>query len=200
VNVSFPARTATAIIGLSGSGKTTLIDLVSGLLKPESGELVLDGQPMDEAARISLRQYTRYLTHEDFLFDASVADNLRIGNRGVSDDDIWSALERANADGFVKALTKGIETEIGDSGVRLSQGQRQRLCLARALLGRPLLLILDEATSAINPKDEEKIIESLKRLSSEVTIIISSHRPDSVAWVDQVIEIKDGCARKVLAE
>lgn len=183
VSIEFPAKGAIAIMGPSGAGKTTLIDIICGLLSPTSGDILVDGQILDEADREHLKEHICYISHEDLLFDGSISENLRITNQSASEDAMWRALEKANAQNFVQALPKKLDSIIGDDGVNLSQGQKQRLSLARGLLGNPSFLVLDEATSAISMDDELKILQTLKEISRDIAVIIVSHRESSISWI-----------------
>ena len=189
LNLSFPVKSSTAIVGPSGAGKTTLADIIAGLLSPTVGEVKVDEKILTEAERRGLEQSIQYVTDEDFLFDDSVRKNLLLGHKDAADNDIWKALEKANADAFVRDLIQGLDTQIGDSGTRLSHGQRQRLSLARGLLGKPQILILDEPTSALSQQDLKQIIDTLKALSQEMIIIIITHDEPSFQWADQMIRV-----------
>ena len=126
------------------------------------------------------------------MFDDTIRRNVTFGHSNVSESDIWDALRRANADNFVPALENGLDTRIGDSGTRLSHGQRQRLSLARGLIGNPQILILDEPTSALSEKDTKLVVENLKVLSRNLSLIIVTHDQSSFQWADQMITITDG--------
>jgi len=196
ITFSFPVKSSTAIVGPSGVGKTTLADILAGLLSPSGGEMKIDRKTLTEAERNGLAGSIQYITDEDFLFDDNVRLNLSLGHNDVSDDDIWKALKKANADDFISALPQGLETLIGDSGARLSHGQRQRLSLTRGLLGNPQVLILDEPTSALSQQDVKQITYNLKTLSQEMIVIIITHDEPNFQWVDQIIRIDAGCQTK----
>jgi len=204
IDLALPARGATGIVGASGSGKTTLMDIMAGLLLPSSGELLADGTAIDAAMLAGWRRRIAYVTQEEFLFDDSVRTNLAIANPGTSDAQIWAALEAARADKLIRDLPMGLDTLIGDRGARLSRGQRQRLCLARALLGKPDLLILDEATSALNPVDEREILIALRDAARDRAVVVVAHRISTVAWTDRIIVmahgriLEDGAFRELL--
>ncbi len=204
IDLALPARGATGIVGASGSGKTTLMDIMAGLLLPSSGALLADGTAIDAAMLAGWRRRIAYVTQEEFLFDDSVRANLAIANPGTSDAQIWAALEAARADKLVRDLPMGLDTLIGDRGARLSRGQRQRLCLARALLGKPDLLILDEATSALNPVDEREILIALRDAARDRAVVVVAHRISTVAWTDRIIVmahgriLEDGAFRELL--
>lgn len=179
-----------ALTGASGSGKSTLADLIAGLLKPNSGELYCDDILLTDEQRLVWRQKIAYVTQDIFLFNNTVRSNLSwVANKTLNDNEIWQALSLAAAKDFVIALPHGLDTLIGDRGVRLSGGEKQRLAIARALLAEPQLLILDEATSALDHENEQKIQHALKQLHGRLTIIIIAHRETTIAHADQVIAL-----------
>ncbi|MCH6266019.1 ABC transporter ATP-binding protein [Neobacillus citreus] len=192
INLSIPANQMTAIVGKSGAGKTTIIDLLMGLNKPAKGQIFLDGNPLTEDKLLSLRKAISYVPQDPFLFNGSIKENLLLVEPNASDKQIWGALEFSSAAGFVKALPLGLETIIGDRGVKLSGGERQRLVLARAILRNPSILILDEATSALDTENEGKIQEAIERLKGKVTIIVIAHRLSTIRNADQVVVLEDG--------
>src|SRR5208283_234533 len=140
----------TAILGPSGGGKSTFADLLIGLLTPDKGQILIDGKPLEGNMLHSWRRSVGYVPQESLLFHETLQDNMRWASPESSEEDIWEALELASAMDFVKAFPEGLETVVGDRGVRLSGGQRQRIALARALLRKPTLLLLDEATSNLD--------------------------------------------------
>lgn len=176
-----------ALTGPSGAGKSTLADLIAGLLVPDSGTIRCDDIVLEGDARMAWRRGVAYITQEVFLFHDTVRANLEWVAEGTGESDIWQALEMAAAADFVHALPDGLDTVIGDRGVRLSGGERQRLALARALLSKPQLLILDEATSALDHENEQKIHQALLQLDGKLTIIIIAHRETTIAHVKQRI-------------
>lgn len=182
-----------AMVGSSGSGKTTLADIITGLHLPSSGMLLVDGQPIgDELARRAWRAQTAYLPQDPFLFDQTLVQNLRWGAPEADAAAVWQALEAAEADTFVRALPHGLDTRVGDRGGRLSGGERQRICLARALLRRPRLMILDEATNALDRLTELRLLETLRRLEGQLTILMITHRPPPNAVVDRLVRLEEG--------
>ncbi len=181
-----------ALVGPSGIGKTTLADLIAGLLVPSSGEICCDNRVLSEANRLAWREDVAYVTQEVFLFNESIRENLS----WVSSSDeaeLWRVLKMAAADDFVSNLPDGLDTLVGDKGVRLSGGERQRLALARALLAKPQLLILDEATSALDNENELKIQQALDALQGLLTIVIIAHRETTISKADQRIELGKFC-------
>ena len=191
VTLTLPARGITALTGPSGAGKSTLADLLSGLLSPDSGRIMIDGTELDGPLRQAWRARVAYVQQEPVLLAASIADNLRWAAPDASDGQLEAALRDAAAD-FVFTLPQGLETRVGDGGRVLSGGERQRLMLARALLRDPSLLILDEAASALDPDNEALIAAALGRLRGRMTMIIICHRGTLATLADQVVRLEAG--------
>lgn len=187
ISVALPARKSVGVLGLSGSGKTTLVDIIAGLIAPDRGDLVVDGAVITDEKRPHWRRGIAYVPQDAPLLHDSIRANLVLGARDASDDDLWRHLDMVGAKDLVAQLPQGLQTVVGERGTRLSGGQRQRLRLASALLRRPHLLILDEATNALSPADEEEIIAALKTLRESTTMIIVSHRVSTIAWTDSTI-------------
>jgi ATP-binding cassette, subfamily C, bacterial len=191
LSLVIPARSTVALVGPSGAGKSTVADLVLGLLRPQSGRVTIDGDPLAAAMRTSWRARIGYVGQESFLLDSSIADNLRLARPDATDDALWEALELAAA-GFVRVLPRGLETEVGERGVRLSGGERQRLSLARALLRCPDLLILDEATSALDAENESRIRRAVEGLRGRMAVLVISHRAAMVEGADRTYFLENG--------
>lgn len=191
LSVSFPARTTTAVMGASGAGKSTLADVLTGLLAPDAGTLSVDGVAVSGAERRAWRRHVAYVPQEVFLFHDTIRHNLSWACPGASEAELRAALARAAAE-FVFELPSGLDTVVGDGGVRLSGGERQRIALARALLGRPSLLVLDEATSALDVENEARIRRALEQLHGELTLVIIGHRLPTLEHADQVIVLAGG--------
>jgi ABC-type multidrug transport system fused ATPase/permease subunit len=192
VDLRIPSNQMTAIVGRSGAGKSTLIDLLMGLNKPEKGEVLVDGNLLRGDNLLSLRKAISYVPQDPFLFNASVRENMLIIEPDASEEEIWEALSFASADEFVSKLPQGLDTLIGDRGIRLSGGERQRIVLARAILRKPSILVLDEATSALDTENEAKIQEALERLKGKMTIIVIAHRLSTIRNADQVVVLEEG--------
>jgi len=192
INLFIPAGTITALIGKSGSGKSTLIDLIMGLIRPESGCVEYDGEPLTDEQRRQLRSVIGYVPQEPTLLHASIRENLLLMNERASDEELWEALTLSASDEFVRQLPEGLDTIVGDRGVRLSGGERQRLVLARAILRKPAILILDEATSALDASNEAIILETISRLKGKMTIIVIAHRLSTIRHSDQVLIMEQG--------
>ncbi|WP_433708462.1 ABC transporter ATP-binding protein [Paenibacillus illinoisensis] len=192
VTASIPAKGMTAIVGKSGAGKSTLIDLIMGLVRPESGQILIDGVPLSEEQLLAWRSSIGYVSQDPFLFHTSIRENLRLVDPDASEEQMWQALQFSSSAAFVRKLPHGLDTMIGDRGIRLSGGERQRLVLARAMLRNPSVLILDEATSALDSENEQHIHEALERLKGHVTIIVIAHRLSTIRTADRVIVLEEG--------
>lgn len=193
VNLTIPRGSMTALVGRSGAGKSTLVDLIPRLRAPRSGHVYIDGVPAEEFDVISLRKRIGFLTQEPILFNDSIRNNLAYGLDAVpSEEAIEAALRESHSAEFVEQLPAGLETSIGDRGVRFSGGQRQRLALARVLLEDPDILILDEPTSALDSESESYIQAALKRLHGKKTIVVVAHRLSTVEQADQIVVLAEG--------
>ncbi len=192
INVNIPVNQMTAIVGPSGAGKSTFIDIIMGLNWPESGEVLVDGTPLKKDDLLSLRRSISYVPQDPFLFNGTIRDNLLVIDHTANEEQMWKALEFASAATFVKRFPQGLDTFIGDRGIKLSGGERQRLVLARAILRRPAILVLDEATSALDSENESNIQSSLEKLKGNMTIIVIAHRLSTIKNADQVIVLDQG--------
>ncbi|MGN7941333.1 ABC transporter ATP-binding protein [Virgibacillus sp. 6R] len=192
INLTIPVNKMTAVVGRSGAGKSTLIDLLMGLNYPEKGNIVIDGVPLTSDMVIALRKAVSYVPQEPFLFNASIRENLLLLVPDATEESIWDALDFASAAEFVRKLPQGLDTRIGDRGIKLSGGERQRIVLARAILRKPSILVLDEATSALDVENEAKIQQSIERLKGRMTIIVIAHRLSTIRHADQVIVLDEG--------
>lgn len=192
LNLWVPANRMTAIVGSSGAGKSTLIDVIMGLMRGESGELLVDGQPINEHNLLAYRRAIGYVAQDPFLYHATIRENLLMIDPDASEDRLWEALTFASSDEFVRKLPQGIDTVIGERGIRLSGGERQRIVLARAIISRPSILVLDEATSALDTENERNIQLSLERLKGSMTVLVVAHRLSTVRNADQIVVIQDG--------
>ncbi|RED63037.1 ABC transporter ATP-binding protein [Cohnella lupini] len=192
INLQILSNRMTAIVGRSGAGKSTLIDILMGLVQPEHGQVVIDGIPLTSDRLLALRRSISYVPQDPFLFNETIRENLRMVSPHASEEELWEALEFSVSADFIRKLPQGLDTFIGDRGIRLSGGERQRLVLARAILRKPSILVLDEATSALDTENESKIQEALDRLKGKMTVIVIAHRPSTIRNADQVIVIDQG--------
>ncbi len=189
-----PAGRITVLQGPSGAGKTTLIDLLIGLHRPQSGRILIDGVALTEVSLKSWRRMIGYVPQELGLLHGSIRENVGLGDSDLSDEAILSALRRAGAEDFVLSLPAGLDTDVGEMGAKLSGGQRQRIALARALVGEPKLLILDEVTSALDPETEAQICREVKALEVEgrYTMVAITHREAWTQIADRLYKVEDG--------
>jgi ATP-binding cassette subfamily B protein len=185
-----PGRTV-ALVGATASGKSTLTGLMTRLVDPDAGRVLLDGTDVRELAKGQLAQAVAVVPQTAFLFDDTVRGNVTLG-ADVSDEEVWAALRAAQADGFVAALPHGLDTRLGERGTSLSGGQRQRISLARALVRHPRLLILDDATSAVDPEVEARILEALRSGGSDSTLVVVAYRKATIGLADEVVHLEDG--------
>ena len=180
-----------ALIGPSGSGKSTLVDLVLRFYDPTKGVILFDGTDIREFNQREYRRQFGVVSQDTLLFNATLRENI-VFDKTYSETDLQHAIEVANADEFIKELPHGLDTVIGDRGLRLSGGQRQRIAIARAVYHRPQLLILDEATSALDSESEHLVQEALDRLAKEITLIVIAHRLGTVRHADKIVVLQAG--------
>ena len=194
VNISIPIGSRIALVGRTGSGKTTIAHLLLGLLQPVSGELLLDGIPVDDTDLPAWQANCALVPQDIRLFDGSIRDNVAFGldNKLIDDEDIWSALKTAQFNDVVAQMPYGLYTMIGENGVKLSGGQRQRLALARAFYRGAKVLVLDEATSALDNRTEHDLLQALELVGRRCTTIVIAHRLSTVKKCDQIVEIQSG--------
>jgi ATP-binding cassette, subfamily C, bacterial len=189
VSLTIPANRLTVLMGPSGVGKTTIADLLLGLYQPQGGRILVDGVPFEEIDLEAWRGMVGYVPQELVLLHDSVLANLTLGDPALGEAEALEALETAGAAAFVASLKDGLATTVGERGMQLSGGQRQRIALARALLFKPKLLILDEVTSALDPATEAAICENVQALDGKLTILAITHRPAWLEVADQVYEV-----------
>jgi ATP-binding cassette subfamily B protein/subfamily B ATP-binding cassette protein MsbA len=181
-----------ALVGPSGAGKTTLTDLVARFHDPSTGAILLNGIDLRNIKLKSYRSLLAVVQQETFLFDGTIRENIAYGRRGVTDEDVIDAAQRANAHEFITRLPDGYQTLIGERGFKLSGGQRQRLSIARAILANPQILILDEATSNLDTESEQLIQASLSELFKGRTTFVIAHRLSTITHADSIVVISDG--------
>lgn len=186
------AGTTLGIVGMTGSGKSTLVKLLLRFYDPDEGRVTLDGHPLPELRLASLRSQIGLVSQDVFLFDGTVADNIRYGSFHASDEAFYEVIRKAAVDEFLDRLPQGLQTAIGERGVRLSGGQRQRIALARALLKDPPILILDEATSAVDNETERVIGLALQEARQGRTVLIVAHRLSTIRHADRIIAVGQG--------
>jgi len=191
-SLEIPSGKKTALVGHSGSGKSTLIKLIAGYLRPDAGQILIDDQPLDEVALKSYFADIGYLTQEPALFDGSIRENLTYAlPTQPSTQKLQKILKLAHAD-FVRDFPQGVDTEIGERGIKLSGGQRQRLAIAKLFLKNPKILFLDEPTSALDSVSEHGISEAFEELFAGRTVVIIAHRLQTVKSADQIFLLEHG--------
>lgn len=197
--VSFVAKQneVTALVGLSGCGKTSILRLISRLYDYDCGKITVDGKDIKDISTDSLFTNIAIVFQDVTLFNTSIMENIRIGNKQASDDEVFMAAKAANCDEFINKLPDGYQTIIGENGATLSGGQRQRLSIARAILKNAPIIILDEIAAALDVENEQKIQESLNKLIANKTVIIISHRLKSIENVDKIVVIDQGKVESV---
>ena len=191
-SMSIPQGSLVALVGPSGSGKSTLVDILLGLRSPNDGRVVIDSVDLRDIDLRAWRQQLGYVPQEIFLFHETVLTNVTLGDSAYGSKDVERALRAAGAWDFVSAMPKGVGSIVGERGTHLSGGQRQRLAIARALIRRPQLLILDEPTTALDPKTELEICETLTSLAGQVTMLVVSHQTPIAEIAQTIYELKDG--------
>ena len=199
VSLVLPAGSFSALLGPSGSGKSTLADLLTGLLRPQKGDIWVDGAPLSQIDIGSWREMIGYVPQENLLMHDTVLNNVTLGEDAISEEDVEAALRAAGAWDFVQHMPEGVRSVVGERGSMISGGQRQRIAIARALVKRPKLLILDEATTALDPKTEREICVTLQQLKGGVTILAVSHQSAVVECADWAYQIKDGKLTRIKA-
>ena len=192
VSLKFPKGQIITIVGPSGSGKTTLVDLVIGLLRPQQGEVLIDDVPLAEVNLKSWRRMIGYIPQETILLHDTVLNNITLGDPSLSAADAEEALRAAGAWEFVNSMPQAMQSMVGERGGKLYGGQRQRISIARALVHKPKLLILDEATSGLDPESEAAVCDTLQRLRGKLTILAISHQSALVKIADKSYRIRDG--------
>jgi ABC-type multidrug transport system fused ATPase/permease subunit len=193
VSFDVPAGRTVAIVGPTGSGKSTLAGLLVRLVDPTDGHVLLDGVDLRALREGQVSDQAAFVAQGTFLFDDSVRGNVTL-DAPFSDDEIWAALRVAAADEFVAALPEGLDTRVGERGATLSGGQRQRLALARAVVRRPRLLVLDDATSAVDPAVEARILDALRDTDQPATVVVIAYRQATIALADEVVWLEQGKA------
>ena len=193
-HISFHALpgTTTALVGATGAGKSTLVNLLVRFYEFDSGQIYVDDKPVREYDLRTLREAIGVVTQESFLFNGSIRENLLMGKPTASDAELWRAVDAANARQFIERLPQGLESVVGERGVKLSVGEKQRLSIARALLKDPPILILDEATASVDTATERLIQEALEHLMANRTSIVIAHRLSTIVGADQILVLDHG--------
>lgn len=193
VSLEIRAKSSIGLIGTSGAGKSTFVDVLLGLLEPESGQILFDGIDIETLGKHWNRNIG-YVPQSIYLVDGNIRANIAFGipEKEIDDEEIWRALEMAQLSEFVKAQPKGLDTRVGEWGIKFSGGQRQRVAIARALYANPEILVLDEATAALDNETESALMEAIDALQGEKTLIVVAHRLTTIKRCDYIYEVKDG--------
>ena len=184
------------IIGESGSGKSTLGDILLALYTPQAGGIYMDGTDIREIPKV-WRRTVSYVPQMLLLFNASIRFNISFSDDKKDDEELWRILGEVSMDSFVRSLPEGLDTNVGDRGIKLSGGQRQRIAIARALYSKPEILILDEATSALDTETEAAVVGSINMLAKKMTLIIIAHRLSTLKSCNRIFRIENGKAAEV---
>ncbi len=192
VNLKIPARDVVALVGPSGAGKSTLMDLISRFYVPDEGSIRVDSIPLDELNRTSYLNNISIVSQNSFLFNTSIEENIRYGKPDADQDEIREVAKAAYIHEFIESLPEGYQTEVGEQGVRVSGGEKQRITIARAMIKDADLLLLDEATSELDSRSEEMVQKALNRLISDRTCIIIAHRLSTVKNADRIVVMEEG--------
>jgi ATP-binding cassette subfamily C protein len=191
-NLTIEPGTILGLAGTSGAGKTTLADLLVGLLQPQAGHIVVGGKVLDDTTLPSWRAQLSYISQDPFLFHDTVRRNLLWAKPDATEVQMWDALAFSGADTVVRRMDGGLDGIVGERGSLVSGGERQRIALARAMLRKPRLLVMDEATNAIDVDGERRIMEQLAALEPRPTIVMIAHRAESMALCDRIVRMQDG--------
>ena len=191
INLRITARKITGIIGPSGIGKTTLMDLITGLLIPNEGTIKIDNDDLNDIDKASWHNSIAYVPQDSVFTNSSLRENLAMGNNQISDERIWKTLDRVNAGEFVRELSGGLGTKMSNNAQQFSGGERQRLAIARALLRKPNLLLLDEITNSLDARNEQNIISILLDLKQDITILFITHKKELVKYFDGIIDLEN---------
>jgi subfamily B ATP-binding cassette protein MsbA len=191
-DLTLDAGQITALVGSSGSGKTTIAHLIARFYDPQGGSISIDGYGLKDITLSSLREQIGIVSQDIILFNGSIIDNIRYGNLGASNEEVYAAAEAANASDFIASFPQGYETMIGERGVKLSGGQKQRLSIARAILKNPRIIILDEATASLDTESEQHIQEALAKLLKGRTCLVIAHRLSTIQQADCIYVLEHG--------
>ncbi len=192
ISLKIPANSTVGIIGSTGCGKTTLVSLIPRLYDPDMGEVLIDGKNVKDYSLYNLREGVGMVLQKNVLFSGSIEDNLRWGNNDATEQELYTAATHAQADKFVRDFTEGYATDLGQGGSNVSGGQKQRLCIARALLKKPKIIILDDSTSAVDTATEAQIRRAFREELADSTKIIIAQRISSVMDADMIVVMDDG--------
>jgi ATP-binding cassette, subfamily B, bacterial MsbA len=182
----------TALVGPSGGGKSTTLNLLMRFYEPNDGAILIDGQNIADVKRASLRGQIAYVGQESFLFNGSIRENILVGRANASDDELIAAAKAAFAHDFIKGFPQGYDSPVGEHGLQLSGGQRQRLAIARALIKDAPIILLDEATAALDSESERAVQQAIARLCEGRTTLVIAHRLSTIMHADRILVIEEG--------
>lgn len=192
INLTIKPGTVTALVGPSGSGKSTITKLIAGFWDVGSGSITLDGKDLRKIPQKQLADQIAYVSQDNYLFDDTIRENIRMGRSGATDEEVEQAAKAAGCDAFIRSLENGYDTNVGGAGGHLSGGERQRIAIARAMLKNAPIVILDEATAYIDPENEAIVQQAVSRLVAGKTLIIIAHRLSTITDSDNIVVMKDG--------
>lgn len=181
-----------AIVGSSGSGKSTLLKLLLRFYDAGSGQVTIDGQSISDVSQLSLRKNIGVVPQDTVLFNMSIFENVRYGRVDATDDDVWRAIRMAHLEEFIEQLPKGAETVVGERGLKLSGGEKQRVSIARCVLKNPPIIVFDEATSSLDSHSEQMILQAIKEIAAEHTSLVIAHRLSTIVDADNIIVLHQG--------
>jgi len=197
INLNIEPNKTTAIVGPSGSGKSTLLAIIGKMYNPDKGIIYIDDTNLQDLTETSLRNAIGIVNQSPYIFNASVKNNMRYVKPDATEEEIWQALDRAQIGDFVRGLDEGLNGLVGENGVKISGGQKQRLAIARVLLKGNKVLVFDEATSSLDNNSQSEIVKELDKLKVDHTVIVVAHRLSTIVDADKIVVIDDG---KVVAE
>lgn len=192
VSFSVSAGQTIAVVGASGSGKSTLVKLLFRFYDPSTGAILIDGQDIKTVTQLSLRQAIGIVPQDTVLFNESILENIRYGNISASDFEVQQAISMAYLDDFIAQLPDGVHTIVGERGLKLSGGEKQRVAIARTILKNPPILVFDEATSSLDSKAEQMILKAINAMSGDTTNLVIAHRLSTVVNADKIIVLDKG--------
>lgn len=192
INLSIKPGTVTALVGPSGSGKSTITKLIAGFWDVGSGSITLDGKDLRKIPQKQLADQIAYVSQDNYLFDDTIRENIRMGRSSATDEEVEQAAKAAGCDAFIRSLENGYDTNVGGAGGHLSGGERQRIAIARAMLKDAPIVILDEATAYIDPENEAIVQQAVSKLVAGKTLIIIAHRLSTITDSDNIVVMQDG--------
>jgi len=192
INFKVSAGQTLAVVGASGSGKSTLVKLLFRFYEPTSGAIKIDNQDINQISQLSLRQAIGIVPQDTVLFNDSIWENIRYGNPSASDEAVWQAISMAYLDDFIAELPDGVSTQVGERGLKLSGGEKQRVAIARTILKKPPIMVFDEATSSLDSKSEQMILKAIQEVAKNTTNLVIAHRLSTIINADQIIVLEQG--------